>query len=421
MPYTIDREALRAVRFLAQGFPPPSKTNVKTTLERTGFVRTLGGVEAYVALHARVPDLKRADVDATIDRVDAQVLPAARGCMYVVPRRDAAACLMLANELGRASRKTEQEKVGIKKGELEKAGKAIADFLAKKGPQTTDALRKGLPEGTVRSLGDLGKKHGVSSTLPPALRLLEFAGTIERTTEGGRLDTERYLWRRAKNNPLEAKDAPKDVLQAKRQIAQAFFRAAGVATARDFSCWAGIGLREAGAIVEDADLVPVTVDGWSEPAFAATDPKKLVARAKDVADVVALLPFEDNLTGLHRGMADLIDEEHRSLEVTVWGMSKKTTLGDAKHSLRVVAAGGRVVGLWEFDPKKKEVVLWTFDERSKALRAKIEEAASDLGGFLANDVGHGRSFSLDTDDALGERADELRQRATRGKRASTKR
>src|SRR5688572_24290252 len=163
MPHAIDSHGLRTLRFLAQNLPPAPKTNVKTVLEKSGFVRTLGGVEAYIALHARVPGLTRADVDHVIDSrgsdartsgVDAQVLPAARGCMYVVPRREAAACLMLANELGRASRKTEQEKVGIKKGELEKAGKAIVDLLAKKGPQTTDALRKNLPEGTVRSLGD---------------------------------------------------------------------------------------------------------------------------------------------------------------------------------------------------------------------------------------------------------------------------
>src|SRR5687768_8224822 len=101
MPSTLDLEGLRNIRFLAQGLPPSPKTNVKTILERTGFIRTLGGVEAYVALHARIPDLARADVDAAIDRADAQVLPAARGCMYVVPRREAAACLMLASELGR--------------------------------------------------------------------------------------------------------------------------------------------------------------------------------------------------------------------------------------------------------------------------------------------------------------------------------
>jgi len=47
----------------------------------------------------------------------------------------------------------------------------------------------------VRSLGEKGKKLGLSSTLPPALRTLEFEGRIERTLEGGRLDSERYLWR----------------------------------------------------------------------------------------------------------------------------------------------------------------------------------------------------------------------------------
>ena len=44
---------------------------------------------------------------------------------------------------------------------------ALAD-----GPIATTRMRKGLPECVVRSLGPAGKRVGLSSTLPPALRAL---------------------------------------------------------------------------------------------------------------------------------------------------------------------------------------------------------------------------------------------------------
>ena len=61
-------------------------------------------------------------------------------------------------------------------------------------PASTAQLRSRLPDGTVRSFGEIGKKVGLSSNLPPVLRELEFTGTIRRTTASTGLDHEQYLW-----------------------------------------------------------------------------------------------------------------------------------------------------------------------------------------------------------------------------------
>ncbi len=105
------------------------------------------------------------------------------------------------------------------------------------------------------------------------------------------------------------------------------------------------------------------------------------------------------------GPATLVDPAHHAIEVPVWGRSQGTTLGDATHSsLRTVVAGGRLAGFWEFDPDSGEVVVATFAPAPEELQAEIEAAAADTARFLAEDLGHGRSFSLDKDDDLRRRA-----------------
>ncbi len=183
---------------------------LESLVERTGLVRTLGGVDVYVALRARIPGLQRAELDAAVERGDLRVLPSVRGCIYLVPRRVQAASLRLAAHLGRKRTEREQEKTGIRPGELEQVGNAVIDALAA-GPMTPTQLRQALPEGLVRSLGEVGKKVGLSSTLPPALRALEFAGRLERAFVGRRLDSEQYLWRLPASDPFEGVELPPDL------------------------------------------------------------------------------------------------------------------------------------------------------------------------------------------------------------------
>src|SRR4051812_5512626 len=68
---------------------------VAAVLARAAFVRTLGGVEAYLALRARAPWVRAADVPAAVDAGLARVIPAVRPCGARVDpgaRREEGAC-----------------------------------------------------------------------------------------------------------------------------------------------------------------------------------------------------------------------------------------------------------------------------------------------------------------------------------------
>ncbi len=394
--------------FVAAQLPPRPAGSAAQALEETGFVRTLGGVDVYIAVRARVPGMRRADLDAAVERREVLVTPAVRGCIYLVPRRDAPLALRVADLLSRSRSEREHEKAGIRPGEVEEVGRAVLEVLRERGPLTTDALRRAMPPGAVRSLGEAGKKLGLSSPLPPALRHLEFAGQVERTLEEGRLDSERYRWRIAERSPFESAKLPQEPVELFAGMARIFFRGAGLGTVRDFAGWAGLSQRDARAAVERCPLVPIAIEGVDEVHYLLEERRDLLEAAD--SDTVALLPFEDNLVALHGGPALLVDRAHHGTPVPSWGSSKISTLGEARHmSLRGVVAEGKIAGFWEYDPDAREVVIGTFNEIPAATRKRLDAEAEALAHFLADDIGHGRSFNLDTDDDMRQRAAVIRR------------
>jgi len=70
--------------------------------------------------------------------------------------------------------------------------------------------------------------------------------------------------------------------------------------------------------------------------------------------------------------------------------------------------GGRVRGFWEYDPDQGKVLTWLFDPPAKPVRAAVDAAATETSTFLREQVGHGRSFTLDSDDELRRRCAQLR-------------
>lgn len=371
-------------------------------VEKTGFLRTLGGVEVYLAARARVPSMKAKDLETATAERRLQVVPTVRGCMYLVAGRDVPVSLRTADLLGRSRLQKEREKAGIKKGELEKLGDRIVETLTASGPLTTDALRKAMPEDAVRSLGDKGKKAGISSTLPPALRVLEFAGRVERTLETGRLDSERYRWRATTKNTLANAGLPDELAELSPRLAEIFLRAAGIARLDDFMCWSGLNKRDASAGFAKVKTRPVVVEGYREPWLSLAS--AFVDDAPSADDVHTLLGFEDNAFGLNVGAALFADPVFHSMKVPSWGSPEKVALGEARHlSCRPVIAEGRLVGFWDYDPDAKKAVIGLFEAVSKESKRRLDEQAAGVGTFLATELGHGRSFSLDTDDELRKR------------------
>jgi DNA glycosylase AlkZ-like len=408
---------VRSFRILAQGLPPAPGAQFIPTLQRTGFLRTLGGGDVYLGARARVPDLCRAGLDAAVTRADVQVVPAVRGCIYLVSRRDVPLCLRVASLLSRARDQRDAEKAGIRPGEIDDVAAAALALLQRQGPLTTDALRRALPEGTVRSLGEQGRKVGVASPLPLALRQLEFAGLVERTLPGGRLDSERYAWNATAQNPFTAAKLPESPAALHGLLLERFLQAAGVATLKAFCSWSGLPQRDATAALPHADVVPVEIEGIR--AFASPETTPLQAHLGDADNAVALLPFEDNLLHLAGGPGHLVDPSFHELQVPNWGSSKQVSLGKASHvAFRGVLADGRLCGFWEYDPDAGTAVTWCFQKPSRDAVRRIAEVAAATGAFLREELGHGHTFSLDTDDELRRRVRELRKLLPGGRSAA---
>lgn len=372
-------------------------------VEGSGWLRTLGGIEAYIALHNRAEGMTRARVDAALASGAIRVMPAVRGCIYVVPERMVGVLLRLADHLSRKRNDAAMVKLGYTAEERSALGDAVLEVLAGGAGLTVDQLRKRLPAGLVRGFGDVGKKLGVSSNLPGALRELEFTGRVERVLADGGLDGQTYRWRRTAADPRAG--LPDDPLAWMIEVGRSYWRHAGFADRADFAEWAGIAQKDAKQVTGALGLVPVTVEGYGKDVFVLPEVLERAPRAPDPA--VRLLSFEDNLYALHGGIGPFVDPGDGDVMVRGWGNGRALVpLGAAKHvESRTITTEGRIAGLWEWDATGDEVVTGTFGRMDVgALKAE----AARLRGLI-HDLGHARSFSLDTDAHVQERAVGLRE------------
>lgn len=372
----------------------------------TGWIRTLGGVDGYLALRARQPGLRRAAVDEAIRSGALQVIPAVRGCIYLVPRAEVPLALRIAEAVFRPSAERDLKKVGASWKLIEEVA-AAAKAALQAGPLSPDALRKALPAGAVPSFGEAGKKAGIASPLPMALRTLEFAGAVRRTLPDGRLDSERYVWQLTTQSPFTGARIPDEPAARLAELAAIFFRHAAPASVRSFAEWSALPLRDCRAAVASLGLVPIAVSGAAEPHYGYAE--DLVPT--EPSGAVRLLPFDDNYHTDHGGPAPLVDPAWHALTVPVWGAMRGEggTLGTSKHvSLRSICIGPELAGFWEYDPDGGEISAKPFSVLKKTQRDALAEACSELAAFLRDELGHGRSFSLDTDDELRQRVRLLR-------------
>ena len=401
----------RALWWQTQGIGDATREgSLGAVIGESGWLRTLGGSDVYLAARARRPGLARAELDAAVDAGELRVVPAARGCIYLVPA-GVVGDLMALNALGwRKSAERDLAKVGSSMQVVEALAQAVLGALDR--PLTTEALRKALPAGAIPSFGEAGKKAGLSSPLPLALRLLEFDGRVERTLEGGRLDSDRYLWRRATAAGNGKRDHPIDTL------AGAFLGFAGPATMAQLAAWSGRAQRELAPALERLGAAAVTVEGLG-PAWVL--PGTLGAgRGAPPPRGLALLAFEDNYLAAH-GLGAVADPRHHAIQVDLWGSSKPEAIGAAQHVLsRTIVVDGLVAGFWEVDPRTEGAVWMTFDPAPKALERRIEEETLLAARFLLRELGHARVFTLDTMALVQERADRIAKLRDGGRKAAAR-
>jgi hypothetical protein len=404
MTHSLTLAQARALWWHKQALAATGKRPLAALIGDSGWLRTLGGADAYLAARARRPGMPRAELDAAIAAGALCVRPAVRGCIYLVPASAVPDLLALNAEDWR--RQTEKDLARIGKTMKVVEGLAPGVLAALTGPMTTDAIRKAMP-GEIPSFGDAGKKVGLSSPLPLALRLLELAGKIERTLDGGRLDTERYLWRRTAGElPAPARDREAQLAG----VVDAFLGFAGPATLAQLSAWSGHPQRELRTAIARLDAAEVDVETLGAAYLRRAD---LAARPPPPRGT-ALLALEDNYLNNH-GVAAVTDPRHHAFEVDLWGgTGKPAPLGKANHMLsRSIVVDGLIAGFWEVDPRSAGAVWHTFEPAPAPLAKALDELTAATARFLLDELGHARVFTLDTMDDVQTRADRIAQLAGR--------
>lgn len=372
-------------------------------LTRSGWARSVGGVSPYLTLFSRA-GIRRAAADAAVAALQIHELPSARGCTYVVPAADFALALRCVAGSGWHADRRAAETLGVTGKEIDTLCAAVVAALAK-GPLDPEAIRDAVGSAA-RSLGEAGKKKGLTTTLPLALGKLQEEGEIRRVPVNRRLDQQRYRYALWRPNPLASFRLSQDEVHA--ELARRYFRWIGPATLAEFQWFSGLGVK--GAKAATAALGLVAIPGDAGRLLFPEDLDALRAFAPPRVAQPVLVSSLDALLLLRRDLPSLIADEDRQARVLAEkGVVSLGGLSDLP-SLALVDRG-RVIGLWEFDADAGSIAWMTFGKPAKAAVAAIAQAVAKAEAFVRDDLGDARSFSLDSPKSRAPRVAAIRKAA----------
>lgn len=364
-------------------------------LTRSGWARSVAGVGPYLTLFAR-GGISRERADAAAAALEIHELPSARGCTYVLPAADFALGLTLAEgfnaELKVAAR------LGVTDAEIDRLCEAVLEALAT-GPLEPDGIRQATGDAS-RSLGEEGKKKGLTTTLPVALGKLQPSGHIRRIPVNGRLDQQRYQYTLWQPNPHDG--FALSTGEAYVELARRYFRWIGPATLAEFQWFSALGVKAARAAVEPLRLVPI--EEGSDRLLFADDREAYEAFEVLAEPQYALVSSTDALVLLRRELASLIDP--RDYDRRVAGEKALVAAGGLTDlPSHAIFDRGRLIGFWEFDPETGSIAWSAWVEKDEALRRAVAETEA----YVRDDLGDARSFSLDSPKSRAPRIAALRQ------------
>lgn len=370
----------------------------REALLKSGWARSIGGANPYITIFSRNGQSMKA-VDDAAAAAEIHELPSARGCTYVLPQEDFALGLRIAEGLGEHPEIAQAKKyLGVTDEELDNLSEA-ALLALEKGAMDSKQIKDQVGDAA-RSLGEEGKKRGMSSTLPMVLGRLQTRGQIRRVPVEGRLDRQRYKYVLWKPSPFEGQALSYD--DALAQLAEKYFRWIGPASTAHFQWFTGLSGKAAKEVLSRVSLVPV--EGGSLllihedelAAFGAYEPPQYPA-FNLIASLDALLAHRHEL-------APLLDECDKSREVA--GEKSILSIGSLLDlPTNAIVDRGRLIGLWEYDPIAKEMVTVSWVGKSSALEAAIQSTRQ----FIEEQLGDCRSFSLDSPESRQPKLAMLRQ------------
>jgi hypothetical protein len=358
-------------------------------LDKIGWARSVGGVGPYLTLFARAGTSREA-ADAAVANLEIHELPAARGCTYVVPASDFALALKVGQSFTGAEMKT-AHKLGVTQKEIDKLCEAVVKALDK-GALDPDEIRMAVG-GATRSLGEAGKKKGLSTTLPLALGNLQAVGEIRRVPINGRLDQQRYKYARWRPNPLHGFKLTAE--EAAAELARRYFSWIGPATMAQFQAFCGLGVKASKAAAEHLGLEPVEpVAPGDERLLLPGDRFKFESFKVPKGAQYVLVSVLDGIGLLGSGLKDLLDQGDGAREP---GLLPSHAILDR----------GRLIGLWEYDTVTESIAWTAFIKKNKDL----EKAVARTEEFVRTQLGDARSFSLDSPKSRAPRVEALRKAA----------
>jgi hypothetical protein len=364
-------------------------------LQEAGWVRTMGGVNPYMAFFSRA-GLTRRQVDAAVADSEICELPSARGCTYVIPAADFGLALSVAHDFSGVEMKTAQ-KLGVTDAEIDALCEEIIQLL-EGGPLETKEIREET-EYLVTDLGEAGKKEGLTSTLPVALGQLQVMGYIRREPISGRLDQQRYRYALWETNPRRERPTNE---QDWLELGRRFFGWIGPASLQEFQWFSGLGARLAGKVVSELRLVQLETD--AARLMLPEDRQSLSDFRVPAEPRYSLVASLDGIIHLRRDVKGLLaPEDFTRPAYTEKGMAELAGLTDLSH--HAILDRGRLVGFWEYDPETGSIVWEAFVEKTEALTRAVQQTED----FIRGELGDARLYSLDTPKSRTPRIESLRR------------
>ena len=397
----IDKKKLRAWWFRKQGLDGSLKnTGVAEVLQKTGWARSVGGVNPYITLFARA-GISRDAADAALAKIEIHELPAARGCTYVLPVSDFALGLKAGQGFGDESDLSTAVKfLGVTEKEIVKLCNGVLKAL--EGGSKDPKELKGVLGDTVRNLGEAGKKKGVTTTLPLALGRLQSRGRIRRIPANGRLDQQRYSYALWSPSPLDNFHMSQEEVYS--ELAKRYFKWIGPASFANFRWFSGLGAKIAKDAVDSTGVVPLEKESDFLIHKDELDQFHSFKMPKEAN--YSLVSSIDGIQHLRRDVANLLEDS--DLKRKVMGDKNLVPIGSVPDLYsHGILDRGRLIGLWEFEPSSSSIVWTSFEKADPKLKAAVTETEK----VVRDQLGDARSFSLDSPESRAPRIKALRARS----------